>query len=209
MLGVIIHFLIQLTIVVLTAGEDFAERRLLFVFNCRSNMMLQASLDCFLGSPNKEWKKKCQQQLHPSWVWSILSIIKGGRTWFSRLNWICLFDFYFLFHRTEFKYTSESGGKKNTGKKKKKLVNWAALAWCAQHATVQGFPLFHLFHENQAPCKEMQSESLSSIISCENLTLCIFHFQASRLSSLSREMQAWISLKHFNYFSFLLSLGYL
>lgn len=123
MLGVIIHFLIQLTIVVLTAGEDFAERRLLFVFNCRSNMMLQASLDCFLGSPNKEWKKKCQQQLHPSWVWSILSIIKGGRTWFSRLNWICLFDFYFLFHRTEFKYTSESGGKKNTGKKKKKLFH--------------------------------------------------------------------------------------
>lgn len=54
MLGVIIHFLIQLAIVVLTVDEDFAKQRLLFVFNCRRNMMLQASLDCFLGSPNKE-----------------------------------------------------------------------------------------------------------------------------------------------------------
>lgn len=34
MLGVIIHFLIQLA-VVLTAGEDFAEQRLLFVFSFR------------------------------------------------------------------------------------------------------------------------------------------------------------------------------
>lgn len=35
MLGVIIHFLIQLAVVVLTAGEDFAEQRL-FVFSFRT-----------------------------------------------------------------------------------------------------------------------------------------------------------------------------
>lgn len=35
MLGVIIHFLIQLAVVVLTVGEDFAEQKLLFVFNFR------------------------------------------------------------------------------------------------------------------------------------------------------------------------------
>lgn len=34
MLGVIIHFLIQLAVVVLTVGEDFAEQKL-FVFNFR------------------------------------------------------------------------------------------------------------------------------------------------------------------------------
>lgn len=35
MLGVIIHFLIQLAVVGLTAGEDFAVQRLLFVFSFR------------------------------------------------------------------------------------------------------------------------------------------------------------------------------
>lgn len=82
------------------------------------------------------------------------------------------------------------------------LVNLAALAWGAQLEMVQGFSVFY---ENQAPFKEMQSDSLSSIISHENLALCIIPFQASRL----REMQAWISLKHFNYFPVWLSLEYL
>jgi len=77
-------------------------------------------------------------------------------------------------------------------------VNLAALAWGAQLEIVQGFSVLY---ENKVPFKEMQSDFLSSIISRENLALCIFPFQASRLSSLSREMQAWISLKYFNYFA--------
>lgn len=62
---------------------------------------------------------------------------------------------------------------------------------------VQGFSEFY---ENQGPFKEIQSDSLSSLISCENLALCILPFQANRLSSLTREVQAWISLKHSKYF---------
>lgn len=61
---------------------------------------------------------------------------------------------------------------------------------------VQGFSVFY---ENQAPFKEMQNDSLSSLISRENLALCILPFQANRLSNLAREMQAWISLKHSKY----------
>lgn len=65
------------------------------------------------------------------------------------------------------------------------FINLAGLAWGAQLEVVQGFSVFY---ENQAPFKEMQSDSLSSIISSENLAVFIFPFQASRLSSSYREM---------------------
>lgn len=54
MLGVIIHFLIQLAVVVLTAGEDFAEQGCCLFSAPECSMMLQASSDCFPGSPNTE-----------------------------------------------------------------------------------------------------------------------------------------------------------
>lgn len=83
------------------------------------------------------------------------------------------------------------------GDRQKWLVNLAGVAWGAQLEMVQGFSVFY---ENQASFKEMQSYSLSSIISHENLALCISPFQANRLRSLPREVQAWISLKLSKYF---------
>lgn len=142
--------------------------------------------------------RRCQQCLHPSWVWSILSIIKVSRTWLSWSNWICLFVFFF-FMKLNLNIPLARDWQKL-------LVNLAVLAWGTQLETIQGFSVFY---ENQTPFKEMHSDSLSSIISSENLALCIFPFQASRLSSSSREIQAWISLKHFNYFPVWLSLEYL